>query len=135
MKLLLDQNISRKLVKTLGRSFPGTSHVHTLGLSTASDLEVWEYARTHEYIIVTQDSDFSERIAVHGHPPKVVWLRVGNTSTQHIKTLLAERRKDILAFGGCPTPWVSNTECLTLITNRISAAPHSDARNLQINDS
>ena len=52
MKLLFDQNISRKLVKTLGRSFPGTSHVHTLGLSTASDLEVWEYARTHKYIIV-----------------------------------------------------------------------------------
>src|SRR3989344_4634103 len=88
MKLLLDQNISRKLVKTLGRAFPGTNHVFILGLSTASDFEIWEYARTHAYVVVTQDSDFSERIAIHGHPPKVVWLRVCNTSTQHIKTLL-----------------------------------------------
>ena len=110
MKLLLDQNISRKLVKTLGHAFPGTSHVYTLGLSTASDLEIWGYARTHAYVIVTQDSDFSEWIVMHGYPPKVVWLRVGNTSTQHIKTLLIYRRKDILAFGkdvknGCLILW------------------------------
>lgn len=110
MKLLLDQNISRKLVKPLGRAFPGTSHVYTLGLSTASDLEIWEYARTHAYAIVTQDSDFSERIAIYEHPPKVIWLRVGNTSTQNVKTLLMERKKDILAFGkdaknGCLILW------------------------------
>lgn len=80
------------------------------GLSTASDLEIWEYARTHAYVIVTQDSDFSERIAMHGHPPKVVWLRVGNTSTQYIKTLLVHRTDDITAFiedpqNGCLILW------------------------------
>ena len=110
MKLLLDQNISRKLVKALGRSFPGTSHVYLLGLQNASDAEIWEYARAKDFAIVTQDSDFSERVAIHSHPPKVVWLRVGNTSTQYIKTLLADRKKDILAFGkdtknGCLILW------------------------------
>ena len=99
MKLLLDQNISRKLVKPFGRAFPGTSHVYILGLSTASDLEVWEYARTHAYVIVTQDSDFSERATIYGHPPKVIWLRAGNASTQNIKMILMARKKDILEFG------------------------------------
>lgn len=99
MKLLLDQNISRKLIKQPSRAFPGTSHVYILGLSTASDIEIWEYAGTHAYIVVTQDSDFSERATIYGHPPKVVWLRMGNTSTQNIKTILMTRKKDILEFG------------------------------------
>jgi len=110
MKLLLDQNISRKLAQSLEPSFPGTSHVYLLGLATASDAEIWEHARTHAYVLVTQDSDFSERVAVYGHPPKVIWLRTGNTSTGNLERLLSEHTKEILAFGedtkkGCLIIW------------------------------
>ena len=98
MKLLLDQNISRKLVPALSELFPGTSHVFALDLQTASDEEVWNYAAAHEFAIVTQDSDFSERVAVYGHPPKVIWLRIGNTSTQVIESLLLMHKDDIAAF-------------------------------------
>ena len=110
MKLLLDQNISRKLVPTLSGVFPGTSHVFTLDLHTASDEEVWDYAAAREFTIVTQDSDFSERIAVYGHPPKVIWLRVGNTSTRAIESLLLMHKDDITAFEkedskGCLILW------------------------------
>ena len=110
MKLLLDQNISHKLVKALAATFRGTSHVCVLGLHTASDEEVWKYARAKGFVIVTQDSDFSERGAIHGHPPKVVWLRVGNTSTHFIETVLLGHKKEILAFGkdtkkGCLILW------------------------------
>jgi len=52
-----------------------------LGLHRAPDAHIWEYAATHDFTIVTQDSDFSERVALYGHPPKVIWLRTGNTST------------------------------------------------------
>lgn len=58
MKLLLDQNISRKLVRELGDVFHGSSHVYLLGLHEASDEEVWSYARSNDFTIVTYDSDF-----------------------------------------------------------------------------
>jgi predicted nuclease of predicted toxin-antitoxin system len=98
MKLLLDQNISRKLVKQLNTVFPGTTHVYLVNLQTASDEEVWKYARSSDFTIVTQDSDFNERSLVYGYPPKVIWLRTGNTSTRNINRLLIRHSQDILSF-------------------------------------
>jgi predicted nuclease of predicted toxin-antitoxin system len=45
MKLLLDNNLSPKLVAQLANVYPVTSHVTLLGLQTASDIEVWEAAQ------------------------------------------------------------------------------------------
>jgi predicted nuclease of predicted toxin-antitoxin system len=98
MKLLFDQNISHKLVNELEELFPDSSHVRLLGLHTASDEKVWNYARDNGFTIVTQDSDFNERSLVHGYPPKVIWLRTGNTSTRNIKRLLKKHRRGIFAF-------------------------------------
>jgi len=98
MKLLLDQNISRKLVKELEDLFPESNHVYLLGLHQASDREVWEYAGENGFIIVTQDSDFNERSIVYGYPPKVIWLRTGNVSTQNVKRLLEKHIQDIFLF-------------------------------------
>lgn len=98
MKLLLDQNISRKLAKKLEDLFPGLKHVYLLGLHKASDEEIWNYARDNDFVIVTQDSDFNERSLVYGYPPKVIWIRTGNISTQNIKRLLKKHHKDILFF-------------------------------------
>ncbi len=96
MKLLLDQNISRKLVKELQNLFPGTNHIYPLGLPMASDEEVWNYARDNNFILVTQDSDFYERSLVYGYQVKIIWLRIGNTSTQNIEELLKKHYQDIL---------------------------------------
>ena len=103
MKLLLDQNISHKLVKQLETVFPGSHHVYLLGLHTASDEIIWQYARDNNFVIVTQDSDFNERGVVYGYPPKIVWLRTGNNSTQSIQNLLSEHYQDILLFGNDET--------------------------------
>ena len=98
MKLLLDQNISRKLLKEFDYLFPKSNHVYFLGLHKASDEEIWNYARGNGFIIVTQDSDFNERSLVYGYPPKVIWLRTGNVSTANIKQLLKKHHQDILVF-------------------------------------
>lgn len=99
MKLLLDQNISRKLLKELEDLFPGSNHIYLLGLDKVSDEEIWNYARDNGFTIVTQDSDFNERSLVYGYPPKVIWLRAGNVSTQNIKRLLKQHSQDIISFG------------------------------------
>ncbi len=90
MKLLLDQNLSPRLVRRLADVYPNSTHVVEVGLDRSLDREVWAYARQHDYIIVTKDVDFSEFSLLQGFPPKIVWIRRGNCSTQEIETILRE---------------------------------------------
>ncbi|HEY2384004.1 MAG TPA: DUF5615 family PIN-like protein [Terriglobia bacterium] len=98
MKLLLDQNLSHRLVKALNLEFPESSHVRYAGLEKAPDGPVWEYAKTNGFLIVSKDADFHQRSFLFGHPPKVVWIRRGNCSTAAIETILREHREDIERF-------------------------------------
>lgn len=88
MKLLFDQNLSRKLVTRLVDLFPDTSHVQFQGLADASDSEIWEFAKAHDFCIVTQDADFADRSRLYGSPPKVIWLRCGNVPTSRVESIL-----------------------------------------------
>lgn len=97
VKLLLDENLSRRIVPLIEADYPGTTQVALVGLERARDREVWEYARAHGYVIVTQDVDFNDLAALLGTPPKVVWLRLGNRTRQHIARSLIERRHEIEA--------------------------------------
>ncbi len=88
MKLLFDQNLSRMLVRRLADEYPESVHVAGVGLDTATDREIWEYAGQTGYVIVSKDSDFRQLSLLFGPPPHVVWLRVGNVSTALIEALL-----------------------------------------------
>ena len=103
MKLLFDQNLSHRLVSLLATEFPGSMHVRDLGLSTADDSEIWTFAAANDFSIVSKDIDFQNRSQLFGHPPKVIWLRVGNRSTSDIVALMQLRLPDILAFESNPT--------------------------------
>lgn len=98
MKLLLDQNLSYRLVDSLKELYPGSNHVRLLGMEHADDSAIWYYARDNSFAIVTQDSDFSERSLILGYPPKIVWLKCGNTSTNHILSILQRHCADLVAF-------------------------------------
>lgn len=98
MKLLLDQNLSPRLVGRLSDLYPVVTHVSIPGLARASDTEIWEYARTTNSIIVTKDSDFSDMIVLRGYPPKVLWLRLGNCTTTDIENALRRAHGQIAAF-------------------------------------
>lgn len=95
MKLLFDQNLSRKLVTRLADIFPNASHVQFCGLAEKTDTEIWEFAKLNNFCIVTQDADFAERSRLYGSPPKVVWLRCGNAPTHQIETLLRSGQEAI----------------------------------------
>lgn len=95
MKLLLDENLSPKLVATLADIFPDSAHVHRLGLGSAADREVWDYAREHGYTLVSKDSDFHEMSLLHGYPPKVVWIKRGNCSNKQIELILRNKAPHI----------------------------------------
>lgn len=95
MKLLFDNQISPRLVNRLTELFPGSNHVYTVGLGEADDRDIWEYARTHHFIIVAKDSDFNDLSVLYGFPPKVVWLRMGNCTTTSIETALRNHKENI----------------------------------------
>ncbi len=88
MKLLFDQNLSPRLVARLADLFPDSSHVFWAGLDRASDQIVWNFARDNDLTLVTKDVDFSELSTLHGFPPKVIWLRLGNCTTVEVETSL-----------------------------------------------
>ena len=68
MRLLLDQNLSPRLVPALLGLYPASTHVRELGLQTADDDTVWRYAAEHGFAIVSKDADFHERSFLLGHP-------------------------------------------------------------------
>jgi predicted nuclease of predicted toxin-antitoxin system len=87
VKLLLDENLSDRIIFRIGDLFPGSMHVKTVGLSDADDDVVWEWAKQHGFTIASKDTDFHQRAIVFSHPPKVIWLRVGNCQTNVITIL------------------------------------------------
>jgi len=103
LKLLLDQNLSPRLVLLLTDVFPGSLHVRDVSLASAEDVSVWEYAKRNQLAIVSKDADFRQLSFLHGFPPKVVWLRVGNRSTLEIHALVRAHVADFLAFEADPT--------------------------------
>ena len=96
MKLLLDANISWRLVANLKNYFEDCVHVDTTGLpSPPSDAAIWNYAVTHDFVIVTNDEDFMNLLNMKGFPPKIVLLRTGNQSTRYISELIVGHIADI----------------------------------------
>ena len=95
MKLLFDQNLSRKLVARLADVFPNSSHIQFQRMAQATDTEIWEFAKNNNFCIVTQDVDFAERSRLYGSPPKVIWLRCGNTKTSTVESILRSGKEAI----------------------------------------
>jgi len=98
VRLLLDQNLSPRLLTALADLYPGSTHVREVGLRDADDDTVWQYAAAHGFAIVSKDADFHERSFLRGHPPKVIWVRRGNCSTDEVAAILRDHHAEVLAF-------------------------------------
>lgn len=98
MKLLFDENLSSRLLSELSSVFSDSQHVDQVGLQGQADMAVWQYAQQHGFAIVSKDDDFRQLSFLHGSPPKVIWLSVGNADTKAIAELLVQRRSAIETF-------------------------------------
>jgi predicted nuclease of predicted toxin-antitoxin system len=98
LKLLLDENLSFRLVARLSPDFPASQHVDSAGLHARADAEIWAFARDNGFTIVSKDNDFCQLSLLYGAPPKVIWLSVGNATTETIARLLDNARSLIAAF-------------------------------------
>lgn len=98
MRLLIDENLSESLVAALAPLFPNSLHVRLLGLGGAGDRTVWNAAREHGCTLLTRDEDFLQLSVLHGQPPKVILVRIGNCSNASVVSLLTERIEAIRHF-------------------------------------
>jgi predicted nuclease of predicted toxin-antitoxin system len=90
--------LSRRLIHRLEAAYPQSEHVEIVGLKGHVDLEVWEYAARHDATLVSKDNDFRQLSFLRGHPPKVIWLSVGNAGTDAIADLLVANRQRVQRF-------------------------------------
>jgi predicted nuclease of predicted toxin-antitoxin system len=122
VKLLLDQNLSDRIISRISDLFPGSTHIKAVGLREADDGVVWEWAKQHGFTIASKDTDFHQRAILFGHPPKVIWLRVGNCQTSLITNLLRSRYHVVRQF------IQSETESLSVSNDHVPKLKKATAR-------
>jgi predicted nuclease of predicted toxin-antitoxin system len=98
VKLLFDQNISHRVVSKLKDYFPDAKHVRDFNLQFSSDKEIWNFAKENDFAIVTFDSDFNDFATLFGLPPKIIWLRIGNTLMKNLVEAISSRKDIIFSF-------------------------------------
>ncbi|MBE9189365.1 DUF5615 family PIN-like protein [Gloeocapsopsis crepidinum LEGE 06123] len=89
MKLLLDENLSDRIVPQIADLYPESVHVKTLAFIHSDDVLIWEYTKANHFVI-SKDSDFHQRSLLYGYPPKFIYLCVGNCSTSKIVQVLRD---------------------------------------------
>lgn len=88
MKLWLDAQLSPEMASWIEKHFAiETVPVRNVGLRDASDAQIFEAAKQAGVVLITKDSDFSQLIQHLGSPPKVIWLRCGNTSNERLRQI------------------------------------------------
>ncbi len=102
MKLLLDENLSRRLVVALQEMYPGSTQVALLGLEQASDSNIWEFAKQSDYVLVTKDDDFRGLANLRGFPPKIILLALGNSTNEKVLEILISLKSEIVDMLSAP---------------------------------
>ena len=98
MSLLLDENLSPRLVQRLASLFPGLSHVRDFGLQQTDDREIWRWARENGRTVITADSDFVEMVARTGPPPKLIHIARCDFPFRIVEELLRQNAIRISEF-------------------------------------
>jgi predicted nuclease of predicted toxin-antitoxin system len=88
LKLLPDQNLPRRLAESLKSHFAEVRHISRIGMQSASDEEIWLFARDNGFAILSKDADFHHFELPLQAPPKTIWLELGNTSTNELRECL-----------------------------------------------
>lgn len=97
LRLLIDENISWRLKRTLAEwDILPANEISITGKIT--DKIIWQHARLNNYTILTFDEDFVELQNLYGYPPKIIWIRMGNVTTQEIAQRLTHLSPTILNF-------------------------------------
>jgi predicted nuclease of predicted toxin-antitoxin system len=91
MKLWLDAQLPPALARWINDQDLGLAAIpiRDIGLRDASDLDIFFKARLAGAMVMTKDRDFIQLLSTEGPPPKVIWLRLGNSSNAALQAVLS----------------------------------------------
>ncbi|MBB3062671.1 DUF5615 family PIN-like protein [Microbulbifer rhizosphaerae] len=95
----IDAQLSPALAPWIAEEFGIESYsVQRLGYRDAADHEIFFAARKSGAVVITKDKDFTYLIDKHGPPPQVLWVTLGNTSNNHMRTVLKKVLPEAVAL-------------------------------------
>ena len=91
MKLLVDMNLSPSWVDRLTRHEFDAVHWSNIGAATAPDIEILTWANEHEFVLITNDLDFSAILATSaGASRSVVQIRTQDLLSDEAVSIVAK---------------------------------------------
>ncbi len=91
MRFLADMNLSPVTVAALNERGWETVRSSSLMAADASDQDILSYARAHEYVIITQDLDFSPLLMLSGfNRPSLITMRLSLPDPETVAARLIE---------------------------------------------
>jgi predicted nuclease of predicted toxin-antitoxin system len=97
MIIWIDAHLSPGIAVWITSTFGITAvALRDLGLRDAEDPEIFEAAKAEDVVLMTKDSDFVDLANRFGAPPKIIWLRCGNTSNAQLQNILRSTLLDSL---------------------------------------
>jgi predicted nuclease of predicted toxin-antitoxin system len=106
MRFLVDAQLPPALASWITAQGHEAAAVRDLGLRDSPDSAIWEHAQTTDAIIVTKDEDFAQLAAVRPPPPRVLWIRLGNTTNANLIRTLEAHWPDLIAHFEAGAPVV-----------------------------
>mgnify|MGYP001000909359 CR=1 FL=1 len=98
MTIWLDAQLSPRIAIWVSEQFDVDAvPLRELGLRDARDRQIFFEARDANVIVMTKDADFATLLAEYGPPPRVIWLRCGNTSEARLREILMATLADALS--------------------------------------
>jgi predicted nuclease of predicted toxin-antitoxin system len=89
VRLWIDAQVSPAIAPWMETTFGIEARsVRDLGLRDATDREIFFAAQGAGAVVMTKDGDFVKLQASLGSPPKILWLRCGNTSNARLREIL-----------------------------------------------
>lgn len=97
MKFIIDAQLSPHLAKWLSEQFSVDAFsVSFLKMLTSTDLEIFNFAKKEQAIVITKDEDFVQLLYRYGSPPKIIWLTCGNTTNENLKVIFKKNFTETL---------------------------------------
>lgn len=98
MKLLIDQNISHRIIDSISDIYPDSIHLTELSLQKYSDLEVWEYALANKFIILTSDPETCNQNVISKNAPLIICIQSEVVTTNKVEWTLRVNQETIEQF-------------------------------------
>jgi predicted nuclease of predicted toxin-antitoxin system len=91
VKLLVDMNLSPSWVERLARHGFEAVHWSTIGAATATDVEILTWASERQFVVITNDLDFSAILAASARAtPSVVQIRTQDLLSDNVVSTVVQ---------------------------------------------